>query len=88
MIINISDIRRSRNLTVASFKEHLRVILIFCRCQQHGNMDVAVSDHCDWMERMSRLRPFPTLISEYLDTLDVLTHEQSQVTATSDYLLN
>jgi hypothetical protein len=42
-------------------------------------MDADGSEHCDWMERMSRLRPFPTRMSEHLETLDVLTHEQSQM---------
>jgi hypothetical protein len=35
-------------------------------------MEGGGSDHCDRMERMSRLRPFSILVSEYLETHDVL----------------
>jgi hypothetical protein len=47
-------------------------------------MDVDGSEQRDWMEHLSRLRPFPTHVSEHLETLDVLTHERSQIAAVQD----
>jgi hypothetical protein len=44
------------------------------------------SEQCDWMERLSRLRPFSTHVSEHLEILDVLTHEQSHVDFTQDII--